>query len=702
MRNYWQTRVKKLALAYKTGWEYLPGSSEAGSVLTDIFLEMTEENRMRCRRVWEKQELEFLQAVPEDKEEPRRLKSALSVRASGGNDGGIVEQGTRVCAVFEHGMLVRFRTVSALCLTAAKLQYAIYRRGLCAWLSYDRGTAGEDSSIKLFQPVGQEIAHPVLRWYFRGLWDGRRDFSFLVRFREKTVPSSALPGRWAVTDGQSICRLEWQQSEDHISLSGECPEFADNFENSMYEISLEISAEELSQEWMDILWGGFSLGEAACSMEPELCLTDEGGCGADRVLPFGSMMYEASCCYFACDRAAAAWDGEITLQFKEGFEVEEKTPEVLPKELAKLYKKYPWLQQSETVHEWKAERTVWEYFNGKLWCVLPGSEDWAIGCAQKEDLDGGTRALRWRRPHDMQPCAVEGEEHFYIRLRLCDVSNAYAACYRKYVPVLEKVRFSVEERWISPKKQELPDRCETEEQCMYLGFDHKVDSGNRWYDGEQSLSFTSEQILGEESLWGRRAFWIGLKNGEARELSCLAPNYVEILQELRDREELQEEEIQGKELWRESERGGDGVPCLPAGTAFSVETGKLGVLDAVSVSDAHYGAVGTPLQEARRAAEQYFAHFRRLVTPMDMELLLQERYPFLNVADCILQENGILKVELAVSSRFCEEAGARLPEIREWLEAAVSKSGVVWLQGCSVSCNLKLIEEQSGKERRKC
>jgi len=46
-RKIWYTKVKKLALSYNTGWEYLPESEEAGSILTDIFLEMELENKRR-------------------------------------------------------------------------------------------------------------------------------------------------------------------------------------------------------------------------------------------------------------------------------------------------------------------------------------------------------------------------------------------------------------------------------------------------------------------------------------------------------------------------------------------------------------------------------------------------------------------------------------------------------------------------------
>ncbi len=47
MRTYWEERIKKLALAFNTGWEYRPGEEEAGSVIADSFLDMMDENWKR-------------------------------------------------------------------------------------------------------------------------------------------------------------------------------------------------------------------------------------------------------------------------------------------------------------------------------------------------------------------------------------------------------------------------------------------------------------------------------------------------------------------------------------------------------------------------------------------------------------------------------------------------------------------------------
>ena len=189
----WYTKVKKLALSYNTGWEYLPESEEAGSILTDIFLEMELENKRRLGRIWEKQEQEFLKIVPKREEDPRRLETALSARTGESGDGQWIASDTRAYTVTEQGMLIGFRTVSPVRLTAARLSWIIRRSGLWAWLC----CGGEDDFPVSFLPSEDRLlAYPVFRWCFSGAWGGHGSFSFTAEFQEEPDSGVALPGRW--------------------------------------------------------------------------------------------------------------------------------------------------------------------------------------------------------------------------------------------------------------------------------------------------------------------------------------------------------------------------------------------------------------------------------------------------------------------------------------------------------------------------
>lgn len=663
-RKDWQIRVKKLALSYETGWEYLPESREAGSVLTDIFLDMELENQKRFGKIWEKQERVFLSVVPEAKEEPRKLETALSVKAAGENDGHWLEADTWVYTMTEQGNLLGFRTVFPLQLTAAALRWIIRRRGLSAWLCYQEGDA---FPVSFSVSEDRGLAHPVFRWRFGRLCDGHDSFSFAVTFRETVNPETELPGNWTVSDGRNRYPAAWQQSSTGVLLRGECPEFAKNLEGGIYELRLELSvAEQVPKEWLKALAGGIALREEAASPEPELCLTDIGPGGSDRVLPFGNEPETAACFYLACDRAAAGASGELTLQFTEEYETEEKCPEPVPKEHRKLYRKYPWLQRTEQVQEWRAEETLWEYFNGRIWCALPGSGDWNTGCRPEEP---GERLYHFPVPRDIRPCSMEGEEHIYLRLRVTRAEGAYAPYYRKRVPVLKYIKFRTEERVFEPEEQEVPDIPAAEEETLYLGFDRDILPDNCWYTGKDWIRFGPEQIKGRGERFGKRGCWVELPVRE-EELMAFLPNYVAIRQDAEDA--------------KEAEPG-----QFPERTVFYVEGGEMGLMNAVSVSDARYDRAGAPIQDEKEAAGHFFSHFGRLLTAADLEMLLRERYPVFAVEDCSFHsERGELVVKLTMLSRTEEGAEGRLQEVSGWLSGALRRQGALWLQKAKVRCIL--------------
>lgn len=667
-QKIWQTKVKKLALSYGTGWEYLPESEEAGSILTDIFLEMELENKRRLGRIWEKQEQAFLKIVPEREEESRRLETALVLRASENGDGQWLAAGTRAYAVTEQGDLLYFRTVSPLKLTAARLNFVIRRSGLWAWLCY----GGEDSfPISFLASPDRLLAHPVFRWHFSGAWDGHRSFSFAAEFQEPEL-SAALPGSWTVSDGRHVYPAVWQQAAREFRLSGECPEFAGNLAGSIYELKLELSfGEELPKEWLKALTGGLVLKETAAGAEPELCLTDDGVCGSGSILPFGRAPEEGACFYLACDRAAGGGAGELILQFTERYETEEKLPEPETKEYRKLYKKYPWLKRTEQVQEWQPTETRWEYFNGKTWHLLPDSETWETGCRPAEP---GEKRYCFSVPGDIAPCFVEGEEHIYLRLRVSTAQGAYVPYYRKRIPVLEGICLQTGERKHTGAGPDMPEVQEAETEKLYLGFDREVSPDNCWYTGGSSRKFAPEQIIGRGERYGKEACWVELAPTDG-ELEAFLPNYVELRQEPGEQDEADPRQI-------------------PAKTCLYLETEKFGVLGGISVTGARYDKAGAPIRDKWAADENFLFHFGRMLTRADMELLIQERYPLYKVADCTFDSTkGELWVKLARSSRKAGAAGEeaeedRLPEIGSWLKGLLRQMGPIWLTEAGVRCTL--------------
>lgn len=700
MDEKWEIKIKKLALAYHTGWQYHPGSAEAGSVLTDIFLDMERENRKRFGKIWKKHKQMFLGAVPQACEEEKSLKTALAVRASGKSNGVWLAADTGFYTVPGEGSLLRFRTISPIRLTSAKLCHAVYRDGFCAWDSF----AGEEGkALGFFVPGGEELARPEFRWSFPGLCDGREQFSFSVKFAKTTGNLPELKGQWNICCGETVIPAKWQQEEAGIFLHGECAEFVGRLDSPLYELCFMADGEP-AKEWLAVLYGGFVLEEGAENFAPEFCLTEEGGCGTKQVLPFGRMLPEAACCYFVCDRLAGR-SGQVIVCFAEHYEKEETLPPPVSGEYKKMYKKYPWMQRTEQVLDWQAEECVWEYFNGKFWCILPGSETWQTGCRPGQE---GQRKYGFERPEDMKSCLLEGEEHYFIRLRLVRVRNAYAAYHRKYIPVLEDIRFFVKERGIHAKGCCLPEKEWAGEKVMYLGFDREVTLDQCWYTGEREFVFRQGQIKGWGSKFGRKAFWAEIAEGEPEVFPQFCPNYVKVRQVFTEEDGTQGEKIPEN---------------IAAGSLFFSETKEAGMLTAVSLQDAYGGAppepsgaecrssgvgLGIPGEiiglsgkrgkpsgagnvrtaDSRDTADaegNYFSHYGRLVTQMDLKLFMKEKYPQFCLVSCSFSDE---ERELTVTVQDNKGAWELLSEFEQWLADTLVKAGGLWFQGVRVRCSL--------------
>lgn len=666
MDEKWEAKVKKLALTYHTGWQYQPDSAEPGSVLTDIFLDMEWENEKRLKKIWEKHKRKFLGAVQEEGREKPWLLTALSVKAPAKADGAWLWEGTEVYTVLEEGGMVRFQTVSPAKLTAAKLRYAIYRDGFYAWLVY----AGEENMpLKLFLPEGEEIARPRFSWDFPGLCDGMESFCFSVKFREISKDMPELKGEWGICCGETVIPATWQQDGETIALCGERKVTGSLPVQNPTPYELIFMAEgKLDTAWVTALYGGFVLEEEKSCFAPKFCLTEEGGCDAGQVLPFGRTVEEAACCYIVCDRAVAGRNGQVTLCFTERYGREEKLPPPVSAEYKKIYKKYPWMKPAEEILDWKPAESVWEYFNGDFWCALPEARTWETGCHPEQE---GEKEYHFNRPEDMVPCVVQGQEHYYIRLRLAHVKNAYATYYNKDIPVLEKIHFVADSRQLIAAGSRLFPKEWAGEQKMYLGFDREIDQEQRWYTGTKVRSFLQEQIKGFGSRFGREAFWVELPSGDPEIFGGFFQNYVEIRQVVSEEEE---EKATGN---------------IAAGSMFYAQTKEFGVLEAVSLLEASCGTKIVQFSnrkgKPRSGKGNYFTHCGRVVTQADLKIFMQEKYPQFCLVSC-----GFSEDQKEFFADVCGDAEVEgvLAEMEEWLAGLLSRVGGIWFQGVRVKCRL--------------
>ncbi len=685
--------IKKLALAFHTGWEYLPGEEELGSVLTDCFLEMLSDNRERFTRIWAKQKQQFLQILPKEGKKRRLLKSAISVTATEEWNGKWLPCDTRMYLISDEGSLIWFHTMEDIRLTAASLRYVVYREGLYAWMSQNTKKGG---AVPLLGRQGQAVESPVFRWFFSNLCNGLSECRFLLG------GLSEIPMDIILSDGNHSYPMKQEQTKEGLWLSAVTPEFAENLKETEYEIRMEAlpweeKAAALEEELLTVFAEGIALQEKEWEREHPICIAEEKReDSAGQVQPFGKTMEENACCYFACDRILARDCGSVTLEYRENVLIEENLPpENYEKQYKKVYRKYPWMKEAYQVFEKSVQETVWEYFDGSGWRMLAQSRGWNT-CCEKES--GIKRKFTWKLPTDRRACTIDGETHFYLRLRLLTAKQGNGIYYRSYIPVLEQICLSAPARRHTSARQLLPDIPKSKK-TVYLGFDSPISCESQWFlqyqgmdeNGENvqlraSLSFSEDQMKGEKVRFGKRAFWVeaeelpqdGKCQKPLKEASIkLPPNCVEIREEAGAEFEELKDKTEGVHLF--------------------VNMGKSGVLDARTVIPFIYEGTGADFDKEGQKEEE-MGRFGRLVTYADVETWTAGHWPSLGEVECSWEEE---KGELTLLCHGSKEPSEEQKKaICEALEKALQEKGSLWLCGCSVRLAFQVTTDSPDKDLR--
>lgn len=681
-------KIKKLALAYKTGWEYTPEGEEAGSVLMDVFLDMLEENEGRLAGKWEKHHGEFVRVAPDMEKSSPPARLGFLVRASREAAGKMLAAGTKLNLVSPEGRLVRFGLCNGVRLTEARLKYVVYQRGLSAWLTYRSGGDDKGEGISLFDSAGECLWHPCFLRRYRGLCDGMRRVRFRVEFskdHQGAIDSIPREG-FRISDGKTSYPLALQGKEE-LALCGDTPGYAGNLGNGCYEIRLDIpEGEEPDAACLDILSGKMSLKLEAENCPAEFCITDDEIGASSEVRPFGREPDISACCYIACDGAMTPRNRNIALSFVQECEVEERLP-VREEGDKRLYKKYPWLRDDARAEDWRAEDFLWEYYNGSCWRGLSGNRQGAEKSKAPEgeqelflpENNGKSCTLRFCRPEDMEPCVIEGRERYFIRVRPGRVNGAYAAYYRKYIPVMKNIMFFTEELRFDSIAEELPKKEDIGTEKLYFGFDHDVTAENTWYaeyrEGDRTkrtvFSFREDMLAGKRTVYGLSAFWAAADkkalNGKAV-ITKLEPNYAE-----------------GVQIPEEKKGRGTGDVLLPQNSRGFIKTREYGQLDVLSLWDGELKGSG---EQGGKVPDKkgFFQGFGRIATYQDLKELIRSLYPELEVLSCELsKETGSLDIVIKrCGGPEGEETERKTEDIQKRLKELIQVYGGLWIKDCPV------------------
>lgn len=431
---------------------------------------------------------------------------------------------------------------------------------------------------------------------------------------------------------------------------------------------------------------------------PTLVWDGDAPLSGARWLPFGPAPEPWRACYLSCPDVFALRGARLTVSFALSFQVYEEPlpgmdggPEYRP-----VMRRLP---LPPPVREVRADQVLWEYWNGRMWLPVPGTEGLTGSFAAVEQGTVQVEA-RFLWPADAAPCEVGGQSGLWLRWRVGRTGSGGWLPRRCCAPEITGLRFSAllestpvsvslrvwpEERFgpLADPRFRLLQTAVPEGDCWWLGFDRPpsgpplriylslqnrlpggaltaweaVEGGTRplpLEDGTEGLSHSGVITVGGiqggmDARFGLRRWWLCLRDdsgqlAQGRRVPCM------------------EALSCGAVRLREANGGGcrKGEPLAPL---------RGGTLRAVTLT----GGFGGWPQEDRaallRRARDLRHHQGRCVSALDAEQLICGQLRDVLRARCLRKENALHIAVLMREIQHHEAAFAgRRDEIRRLLE----------------------------------
>jgi len=434
---------------------------------------------------------------------------------------------------------------------------------------------------------------------------------------------------------------------------------------------------------------------------PLVLAWDGGGtCIGESWLPFGEVPEVWRTCCLSCPDALTLRGARIAVRFvlsvRERVDLlpgMEQEPEYRP-----IMRRLP--APPPPVRDVWADQVLWEYWNGRVWLPVPGTEEYTGSFVLQEQGTAQVEA-RFLWPEDAAPCEEGGQDGLWLRWRIGRAENSGWLPRRCHAPEVTGLRFSarLEDAPVSlsvrsqageefhpledPRRPLFPP-VTPEGECWWLGFDrppsgpllrlylalqNRVPGGalSAWEgadggrerpltlkDGTDGLShsgvITVNDMRGGLSVrFGLRRWWLCLRDDSARlsqgrQFPCL-------------------EALVCGAVLLQADGGG---PCQK-GEPLSPLRG--GPLRAVTLTEGFGGAEGEDQAELLRRARAHRHHRGRCVSAADVDELVCTRLRDVLRTRCV-REGDTLCVAALMRDVTCHEAAfaRRKDQIRRLLE----------------------------------
>lgn len=188
------------------------------------------------------------------------------------------------------------------------------------------------------------------------------------------------------------------------------------------------------------------IGPAAVRTEqldlpPDLVWSGEGPCTGTRWLPFGEVPEVWRTCCLSCPDALALRGAQLTIRF--ALSIRERVDPLPGMEQAPEYR--PIMRRLPAppppVRDVRADQVLWEYWNGRVWSPIPGTEGYTKLFAVQE-TGAAQMEARFPWPEDAAPCEVGGQSGLWLRWRIGRSEHSGWLPRRCHAPEITQIRFS--------------------------------------------------------------------------------------------------------------------------------------------------------------------------------------------------------------------------------------------------------------------
>ena len=468
------TAYQEYIRSYLPQWRYDPESGEIESAVLRTAAEMIEDSRTRLARLPQKHELAFLRGwelAPLDAD-PMCVYASLTAP-----EGGFVGAGTELYMSSDGAKL--WRTAEDTQAEPSRLTDQFLTGGGKV-IPLRAPTPEQPSRLFDLQPEG--LPGPEARFSHPDTLSSRHGCQV-----ELAIPQ-APPRLLALLCGDSVrWRLE-SSSGDAVPLDspertekGLCfslPAMPDA--QALY---VRLPAAGLPADPI----GPVSVRTERRELPLDLAWDGDGPCTGTSWLPFGEIPdIWRTCCLF-CPDALTLRGARLTVRFTLSMRKREDTlpgmeqaPEYRP-----IMRRLP--PPPPPVREVRADQVLWEYWNGRVWTLIPGTEAYTGSFSNQENAPA-LLEVRFRWPEDAAPCEEGGQTGLWLRWRVGRVENSGWLPRRCYAPEITDLRFSAVLE-AAPVAVSVRDRTEelfhplddprlplfqpiaADKSCWWLGFD---------------------------------------------------------------------------------------------------------------------------------------------------------------------------------------------------------------------------------------